>query len=811
MLNDLRYALRVLLKNPGFTAVAAFTLALGIGANTTIFSIVNALLIKPLPYHDPERLVMVWDQLLKLGLNQFATTFGNYFDYKDQNRVFDDIAAFHYADFNLTGGDQPERLSGMRVSANLFLLLGVEASQGRTFVADENQPGRDKVALLSNTLWQRRFGAAPNLIGKRITLNDEDYTVVGVMPPDFRLTLGSSSLPEVWLPVVFRPDPGRSSGNLVLVARLKHGVALEQALANMKTLAGRIQQQFHPYTGPNGEDAGYDVTIVPLRQQLFGSLLPALLVLLLAVGFVLLIACANLANLLLSRAEARGKEMTIRTALGASRLRLHLQLLRESTLLAVLGGSFGLVIAYWGIDIVVAFSPDNISPLAKIGIDSRVLGFTWFVSILTGLTFGLAPAMKASKIDLTKSLKERSRSSPGGFQLGQLRHLLVVAEVAISLVLLSGASLMIRSFLHLQNVSLGFTAERLLTGQISLPQAKYFEDHRVVDFYKRLLEHLEMLPGVRSASMVSALPFGGTHLRDPFSIEGRPYDTASKTPQVANFQVIGLTYFRAMQIPVLSGRFFNERDVNGASPVAIINETMARGFWPNEDPIGKRIMMGAPMPERPWLKIVGVVGDVRNSGLETPPLPQMYASYLQNPTRSMTLVISTALAAQTLTTAIERQVNALDKDLPIYDVKSMEQRLSNSVAQPRFRTLLLAIFAVLALVLSAVGIYGVMSYSTQQRTHEIGIRIALGAQTGDVLKLVVRQGMVLTLIGVVIGLALSFALTRFLSSLLFGVSATDPGTFIAVSVLLAIVALVACYIPARRAAKVDPIVALRYE
>jgi putative ABC transport system permease protein len=801
----------MLRKNPGFTTVAVLTLALGIGANATIFSIVNALLIKPLPYRDPERLVIVWDQLLKLGLNQFATTFGNYFDYRDQNQVFDDIAAFHYADFNLTGGDQPERLSGMRVSANLFPLLGVEASLGRTFVADENQPGRDKVVLLSNALWQRRFGADPSLIGKRITLNDESYTVVGVMPSDFRFTLGSSNLPEVWLPAVLRPDPGRSSGSLFLVARLKHGVTLEQALANMKNLAGQIQQQFHPYTGPNGEDAGYDVTVVPLRQQLFGSLLPALLVLLLSVGFVLLIACANLANLLLSRAEARGKEMAIRTALGASRRQLHLQLITESILLAVLGGSIGLVIAYWGIDIVLAFSPNNISPLARIGIDSRVLGFTLLVSMLTGLIFGLAPAMKASKIDLNKSLKERSNSSPRGFQLGQLRHLLVVAEVAISLVLLSGAGLMIRSFLHLQNVSPGFSAERLLTAQISLPRSKYIEDHHVVDFYKRLLEHTERLPGVRSASMVSSLPFGGTHLRDPFSIEGRFYDTASQTPQVANFQVIGRTYFRAMQIPLLSGRLFTERDGEGTLPVAIINETMARGFWPNEDPIGKRVMMGAPMPERPWLAIVGVVGDVRNSGLETPPLPQMYAHYLQNPTRSMTLVIRTALAAQTLTAVIQHQVIALDKDLPMYDVKTMEQRLSNSVAQPRFRTLLLGIFAGLALVLSAVGIYGVMSYSTEQRTHEIGIRIALGAQAGDVVKLVVRQGMVLTLIGVLIGVALSFALTRFLSSLLFGVSASDPGTFVAASVLLAIVALAACYIPARRAATVDPIVALRYE
>lgn len=811
MLNDLRYAFRMLLKNPGFTTVAVLTLALGIGANTTIFSIVNALLIKPLPYRDPERLVIVWDQLLKLGLNQFATTFGNYFDYKDQNQVFDDIAAFYYADFNLTGGDQPERLSGMGVSANLFPLLGVEASLGRTFVADENQPGRDKVALLSNTLWQRRFGGDPNLIGKRIALNDESYTVVGVMPPDFRFTLGSSNLPEVWLPVVFRPDPGRSSGSLFLVARLKKDVSLEQALANLKSLAGQIQQQFHPYTGPNGEDAGYDVTIVPLRQQLVGSLRPVLWVLLLAVGFVLLIACANLANLLLSRAEARGKEMAIRTALGASRRRLHLQLITESMLLAVLGGSIGLVIAYWGIDIVLAFSPNNISPLTKIGIDSRVLGFTLLVSMLTGLVFGLAPAMKASKIDLNKSLKERSNSSPGGFQLGQLRHLLVVAEVSISLVLLSGAGLMIKSFLHLQNLSPGFSAERLLTAQISLPRSKYFEDHQVVDFYKRLLEHIETLPGVRSASMVSSLPFGGTHLRDPFSIEGRPYDTASKTPQVANFQVIGRTYFRAMQIPLLSGRLFAERDAEGTPPVAIVNETMARGFWPNEDPIGKRVMMGAPMPERPWLTIVGVVGDVKNSGLETPPLPQMYAHDLQNPTRSMTLVIRTALATQTLTTAIQHQVIALDKDLPMYDVKTMEQRLSNSVAQPRFRTFLLGIFAALALVLSAVGIYGVMSYSTEQRTHEIGIRVALGAQAGDVLKLVVGQGMVLTLIGVLIGLALSFALTRFLSSLLFGVSTTDPGTFVAVSALLATVALVACYIPARRAAKVDPMVALRYE
>jgi putative ABC transport system permease protein len=813
VLLDLRHGIRILIKSPGLAVLSLVALGLGIGANTAIFSVANAVLLRPLPYRDSDRLVMIWDQLSKLGLNQFPATFAHYFDYRAQNQVFEDIAAFNYGDFNLAGtaGNtrHPERLSGMRVTGNLFPLLGAEASLGRRFVPEENQPGRDGVVVLSDALWQRRFGGDRNVTGKTITLDGALFTVAGVMPPGFEINIRTTTAVDLWLPIAVRPDPSRTAGTLQLLARLKPGVSLAQASANMKTVAAALEREYHPYRGPHGEDAGYGVTVIPLRDQLFGGMRQGLQVLLGAVGLVLIIACANVANLLLAKAAARRKEIAIRQVLGAGRPRLLLQMLMESMPLALLSGCLGLILAYWTIDILVALSPGDLSHV-RIGIDGRVLGFTLLLSLGTGLFFGLAPAAPGPGLGLNESLKEAGRGSSAGSYRSRLRRGLMVAEVALSLVLAIGAGLLIKSFARLQHVNPGFNPERLLTAQISLPESKYREKHVVAGFYGKLLERMRVVPGITPASISSRLPLTGGRGGDPFSIEGRPYDPASRTPQVVNYQVIGPDYFRTMQIPLLAGRGFADQDIDGTAPVAIVNDTMARGFWSNQNPIGKRIMLGAPRPGAPWLTIVGVVGDVRNSGLDVAPLPQMYASYQQNPVRSMAVLMRSSSETNAWST-LRNQVLAIDPDQPVYGFRSMEQQLSASVARPRFQTWLLGIFAGLAVVLAAIGIYGVTAHSVAQRTHEIGIRMALGAKPRQVLRQVVGEAMAMILTGTVLGLAATFAMTRVLSSLLYQVSATDSATFGATTLLLATIGLLASYFPARKATRIDPLVALRHE
>jgi len=803
---DLRYGIRGLGRNPGFTVIAVLVLAAGIGANSAIFSVVQAILLRPLPYPNSFRLVVVWDQLRKLNLNQFPASFANYFDYKAQNGVFEDLAAFQSAEFNLVGGDQPERLAGIAASANLLPMLGVNPVIGRPILPEENEPGSSGVVLLSHALWQRRFGGDRKLIGATVKLDGNPFTVIGVLPPGFRFPLQRSMSPDIFVPVVFPNSPHRTAGNLQLIARLKPGVSVEQAQADLKNVAGRIEQAYRPYRGPKGEDAGYGAMVVSLREQLYGGMRQRLLVLLGAVALVLLIACANVANLLLARAAARSKEMAIRRALGAGSGRLARQLLTEGVLLALLGGMLGLLLAYWGVDVLVALSPDNVPLPDWIGIDPGVLVFTLLVSIGTGLVFGLASVLPTSRTDLHESLRGSGAASLRIWG----RQWLATVEVALSLVLAIGAGLLLESFRSLQNVNPGFEAESLLTMRVSLPRFKYRENYQVTAFYKQLLEGLASMPGVKSASLVSWLPLtaagrGG----DPFSIEGRPYDTASKTPQIVHAQVVGLNYFQTMQIPLLAGRHFSARDLETSAPVVIINETMGRGFWPQGDPIGKRILLGAPRPGAAWLTIAGVAGDVRTAGLDVEPLPQMYTPHSQNPARSMTLVIRAVSADGAA--AVHRQVAALDKDQPVYDVKTMEQRLLTTISQPRFQTLLLAGFAALAMALAAAGVYGLVSYAVERRTSEIGIRMALGARPAGVVRLVVGQGMAPVLAGVIIGLAGAAAASRALSSLLFRVSPTDAATYAAAALLVTVVGLAACYLPARRSARIDPADSLRYQ
>jgi putative ABC transport system permease protein len=829
LVQDLRFAFRSFRGSPGFATVAVVTLALGIGANTAIFTVVNAALLRPLPYRDAGRLVMVWDQLLNLGLMRFGASYADYFDYRDQNRVFEDIAAYSSQQFDLTGSTQPERVPGVRVSANLLPLLGASTALGRTFTNDENQAGRDTVVLLSDALWRRRFGADPTLIGKIISLDGLPHTVVGILPRGFRFSTDGSDSPDVWVPIALHPDPARTTeGVLSLIARLKPGVTLERAQAEMSTIAARLEQQFHLYRGPHGEDAGYAVLVVPLRDQVFGDMRQSLLVLLGAVGFVLLIACANVANLLLARAAARQKEMAIRAALGAGRLRVMRQLLTESLMLGLLGGAAGLVVARWGLRLLLAASPAQAARLgavAPVVLDSRVLAFTLLVALLTGLLFGLAPAFEVTRFNLNESLKEGGRISVArlaGTAGNMRRHLsrraaLVIVQVALSMVLVLGAALLIRSFVKLLEVDPGFNPEKLVTAQITLPQFQYREDYQVAAFFEQLLGRVRALPEVKSVGAVSGLPLNGRAGGDPFSIEGRPWRptaAGSKTPQFMDHETVTADYFRTLQIPLIAGREFTEQDAAGSLPVAVINQTMARGFWPPEDhidPIGKRIMPGAPHPGAAWLSIVGVVGDVKSAALDVASIPQMYRPLGQHPVRTMRLAIRTSADPMSVVSEVRRQLFALDKDRPLYHITSMEQIVSDSVAPRRFDLLLLAAFAALALVLAAVGIYGVMSYSVAQRTHEIGVRLALGARSGDVLRLVARQGLALALAGIAIGIAASLALTRLISGLLFSVRATDPVTFVSVSVLLAAVALVASLVPARRATRIDPMAALRHE
>lgn len=803
LFQDLRYGLRLLAKHPGFTVVAALTLALGIGANTAIFSVVNTVLLRPLPFREPEQLVKLYEALPQGGTGSVSVP--NLQDWRAQNDVFTEIAAYQFADFNLQGKDEPERVSGANVSSNFFDVLGVRPAQGRTFLKGEDESRSERVVVLSNQLWQRNFGSDPQIVGKRLNIGGESYLVVGVMPRGFTYP---SRATELWTPLIFTETQLslRGSHSFNALARLKPGVTLEQAQNEMSAIARRLEQQY-----PD-EQTGRGITLIGLQEEVVQSVRPALLILLGAVGFVLLIACTNVANLLLARAATRQREIAIRTALGAGRARLIRQFLTESVLLALIGGALGLLFAKWGVEGLVALAAGFLPRASEVGLDLRVLGFTLLLSLLTGVVFGLAPALQVSKIDVQEALKEGGSSGTSP-RSNWLRNMLAVLEVASALVLLVGAGLLIKSFVRLQQVESGIRTENVITMRITLPTAKYSSAESATNFYNRTLERVSALPGVEAAGVINLLPIQQYGTNGDVRVEGHPEYPAGRSPLV-ELRTASPDYFRALGIRLVSGRFFNAQDAGNSQAVAIVNQSFVQTLMPNEDPIGKRLLRDKD-DGTDSMTIVGVVSDVKQSGLNQAVRPELYAPYTQpmweGMTQSMTLVVRTKSDPSTLVPLIRREVLSVDPYQPIYNVQTMETVIERSVSYNRLNMLLLSIFAALALLLALVGIYSVMSYLVTQHTREIGIRMALGARPWDILKLMLGQGLVLTLIGVVIGMAGAFAMTRVMASLLFGVTATDPLTYLGVSLLLLLVSLLACFIPARRAMKVDPMIALRYE
>jgi putative ABC transport system permease protein len=810
LLQDIRFGLRMLLKSPSISIVATIALALGIGANTAIFSVVNAVLLRPLPFPESESLVSVFETDRQRGLERGTHSYPNFFDIRAQNTVLERVACFHGGDYILSGRGEPARLQGSVVTSDLFPILRVQPILGRTFLPDDDKPSESgRVVILSQPLFQKRFNSDPSIVNQAITLNGISFTVVGVMPAGFEFPIQNDPV-ELWTTIA-----GDASGEtpvtaqrgahfLQVIGRLKPGVNQEQAQAELTAIASRLEQQY-PDTNTHRS-----LRVDSALKALVGDIRPTLLILLGAVACVLLIACANVANLLLARATSRHKEMAIRAAMGASRLRVIRQLLTESVLLSLLGGAVGLLLAVWWSDLLIALGKEDIPRALHVGIDLRVLGFTLGVSILTGVIFGLAPAFHSSKRELIDALKEGGRGTSEGARRNKVRSALVVSELAIAVVLLVGAGLLIKSLWRLQKVNSGLQPQNVLTFNVGLPEKYNYE--KQARFFIDLKSRLEALPGVQSASSVLPLPLSGDRFVISFEIEGRPM--APKDHPSGDFFAAGVGYFRAMGIPIIKGRDFDDRDRYGSTPVVIITETLARQFFPNEDPIGKRIKPGINTIEgdkTTMREIIGVVGDVRNRSLDTAPKQAYYVPQTQVPFDQMVMVVKTLDDPHNLISAATKQVAAMDQDIPVFGVKTMEEYLSTSVAAPRFSTTLLTIFAGVALVLTVVGLYGVMSYSVAQRRNEIGIRLALGAQSRDVLLMIVKQGSLLIGLGLVIGLSGAFALTRLIASMLFGVTAKDPLTFTAVGALLAAVALLACYVPAWRATKVDPMEALRYE
>jgi putative ABC transport system permease protein len=807
---DLKYGIRVLGKNPGFTIVAILALALGIGANSAIFTVVNAVVLRPLSFEDPERLVTVWETSPRSSAdsnNPIEVSIGDYLDFREQNQVFDGIGAFYHNNFTISGTEEPEQVQGQVTTANFFQVLGVKAALGRAFILEDEKPVNDRPVVLSHGLWQRRFGSNREIIGKTVSLGSRIYTVVGVMPQDFKLQFPTTSQIELWVPMIIKEDTqrNRKSHFLYVVAKLKQGVTISQAQSGMDVISAGLQKQ---YPDTNG---GLGVKLVSLHDQIVGKIQPSLLVLFGAVGFVLLIACANVANLLLARATARQKEIAIRAAIGAGRLRIVRQLLTESILLGLAGGLLGLLFSLWGVDILVALSPKDIPRLKEIGVDYRVLSFTFVISILTGIFFGLVPALQATKLDLVGALKEGSSGGIDIFRRNRARSLLVISEVAMAFVILIGAGLMIKSFIKLQEVELGFDHHNLLKMDISLSQTRYAKSEQISAFYQQLLSRIEKVPGVKSASVIYPLPLSHNNMTTSFAIEGRPAVPEPERPEVS-YRIISPNYFKSMRIAILKGRDFTEQDNESSGKVVIISKTAADRFWLGEDPIGKRITFSDEKSKQLiWFEIVAVTNDVKHQRLDDEPESALYLPQLQQPNNFMHLAIRTETDPMSLVGAIKNEVLAVDKEQPVSNISTMEQLLSEAASSRRFNTLLLGIFAAIALLLAATGLYGVMAYSVTQRTHEIGIRRALGAQSSDVLKMVIKEGVGLVCIGIAIGLGAAFALTRLISSLLFEVDSTDPATFAGVSLLLVFVALLASYFPARRATKVDPMMALRYE
>jgi putative ABC transport system permease protein len=737
------------------------------------------------------------------GIDHNEVAMANYLDWRAQSQSFDHLALYRWWSTNLTGVEPPERIQGFLVTANFFDAIGTKPIMGRTFHEEENQPGRDAVAVITHSLWQRRFGGDPNILNKTISLNSVTRTIVGVMPEHFNFPKGS----EVYAPIALTPElmKSRGSHSYYVIGRLKQGVSIGSAQSDIDTIASRLETQY-PET-----NTGWGATVYPIVKDTVRMYDTALWVMMGAVGFVLLIACANVANLMLARASGRQKEIALRAALGASRWRIVRQLLTESVIVALIGGLLGVFIAFWGIDLLRVGNPGDAAKFApgwhNLGINPIVLGFTLALSIVSGLVFGLAPALQVSKPDLNNALKEGGRQGSSGSH--RLRSSLVVLEMALSLVLLVGAGLLVRSFLTLLKTDPGFNPENVITMNLVLPAAKYKEDPQRAAFYSDLLSRVKALPGIQSAAVVNYIPLGGANSSDAFLVEGVP-EPARGQEFIGRYRVCSPDYLQTMGISLMKGRTFTEQDIANAPPVVIINETLARKHWPNDEALGKRIRFYGPIERAPWMQVVGVVQDVKHE-LDIPITPEFYLPHAQDPWNAMVLVAKTSSEPAAMSSAIRQQVWTIDKDQPVFDVRTMKEVRAISVALYSFSSTTLGIFAVVALLLAAVGIYGVMAFAVSQRTHEIGVRMALGAKAFDVLKLVVMHGMKLALIGVVIGLAGAWALTGFIKTLLFGVEATDLFTFSVVSISLLIAALLACYIPARRATKVDPLVALRYE
>ena len=808
---DLRHGARSLFKHPTFTIVAVIALALGIGANTAIFSVVHAVLLRSLPYRDADRLVTVWENNRKRGNDQNVINMGNFFDWKEQNRVFEDMAAYFDTTANLRSGGDPEEIPAQIATTSLFQLLGVNPILGRSFTPDDGKPDQSRVVVLSFGLWQRRFGGDPQIIGRKLILNifdSTEATVIGVLPAGFSWHVKAGSMTrksaEMWVPWRVGEETRQRRGRFAMaVARLKPGVSFGQAQAEMNAIGSRLEQQYNEF------NSNWGVNVVQLRTQFTGDVRLALFVLLGAVGMVLLIACANVANLLLVRAAGRQREVALRAALGAGRGRIIRQLLTESLLLAILGGLAGLTLSWWGTELLVSLAPRDLLNLSQVKINLPVLGFTLVISLLTGVIFGLAPAFEATRLKLSETLKEGGKNIGGGLRNQWLRNTLVIIEVAMALVLLVCAGLLIRSFVHLQKVDPGFNAQNVLTMRVNLPGRKYDTDQKRINFYRQSIAQMKSLPGVESVGAVSFLPFASPHAGTLVEIQGRP-----KLPPGQGLStgviVSDLNYFHTMQIPLKRGRLFSDQENAEMRHVVIINEAFARDHFPNEDPLGKRVVIYMKDDNQPC-EIIGVVGDSKHMGLEDVVKPMSYWPYPELTYSGMSYVIRARGDATALTSAALNVIRSQDPEQPVADTCAMESLIGTSIARSRFNTLLLTVFAVVALLLAGVGIYGVMAYAVTQRTHEIGVRMALGARVNDVLWLVLRRGLMLALGGVTIGMVSSFLLTRMVKTLLFNVSETDPLTFIGIPILLALVALIACLVPALRATKVDPMVALRYE
>ena len=806
LIKDIRYAVRGLLKRPGFTAIALITLALGIGANTAIFSVVNAVLLRPLPFRDAHQLAIVWEDATFAGFPRNTPAPANYVDWKTQNQSFADMAASAETSFNLTGDGEPERVAAYSVSANFFPLFGVQPILGRSFSAEEDRPGGNKVAVLSYSLWQSRYGGDRQIINRDIQLNGEKHTVVGVMPPGFQFF---ESDVRLWVPLALGQEELANRGGhyLKVVARLKPGVTIAQAQADMNAVMRRIAVD-HPGETMEGK---LGAIVLPMREQMVGESRGSLIVLLVAVAFVLLIACANVAGLLLARAVGRRREIALRVALGAGRGRVVRQLLTESLLLSAVAGVLGSIFAYWSFTFLQGLVPQEMKLSTPLNLDTRILAFTLLISVITGIIFGLVPALQAANIDLNEALKQSSTRTTS---TGRLRSAMIVFEVALSLVLLVGAGLLIQTLFQLFRQYSVLEPEKVLTMRTILPREKYRELQRRDNFYRQVLQRVEHLPGVVSAGYTTSVPLawkGGTSGFYPEGvtspIPGMAYD--------ANHREVSVNYLQTMNVPLRAGRYFETSDNAQSTPVAIINETMARQYWPGENALGRRFKLGGPdEADVPWVQIAGIVADVRQMGLDEPVKAEMYFPYQQDPTIwyiPRDLVIRTNGDTSNLVGSVRQVIREVDPDQPISDIATMAEVLGTEAAQRRMGMIMLVGFAGLALLLASLGIYGVLAYFVTQHTSEIGVRQALGATPADILFLVLKKGMGLTFLGVVIGLAGAFVLTRLMSSLLFGVKAVDPLTFVTVPLLLGLVALLACLIPARRATRIDPLVALRYE